>query len=118
MTPKNPRCRGLYFLTERQTMAAGNILQKNEMRTKIVKSHYCRQYICAGNHLAVCVTSASRIREGVPKETSATLFYGGAWGGISRKLAADILRQMRRDANQISSKHQQHNTTQKPTATP
>jgi hypothetical protein len=26
------------------------------------------------------------------------LFYGGAWGDISRKLAADILRQMRRDA--------------------
>jgi hypothetical protein len=46
------------------------------------------------------------------------LFYGGAWGDISRKLAADILRQMRRDANRISSKHQQHNTTQKPTATP
>jgi hypothetical protein len=98
MTPKNPRCRGLYFLTERQTMAAGNILQKNEMRTKIVKSHNCRQYICAGNHLAVCVTFARIGEWGIPKETSATLFYGGAWGGISRKLAADILRQMRRDS--------------------
>jgi hypothetical protein len=29
------------------------------------------------------------------------LFYGGAWGDISRKLAADILRQMRRDANRM-----------------
>jgi hypothetical protein len=99
MTPKNPRCRGLYFLTERQTMAAGNILPKNEMRTKIVKSHNCRQYICADNRLVICVAFASKLKEwGVSKEDPVSLFYGGAWGGISRKLAADILRQMRRDS--------------------
>jgi len=44
----------------------------------------------------VCVTRAAWRREyGVTKKY-ATLFIGGAYGEVSRKFAADILRQYRR----------------------
>jgi hypothetical protein len=37
----------------------------------------------------------------VPKTTGASLFYGSAWDTISRKFAADLIRQIRKDRKLI-----------------
>jgi hypothetical protein len=46
----------------------------------------------------VCVTRAAWRREHDVTKKDATLFIGGAWGDVSRKFAADIVRQYRRTA--------------------
>ena len=46
----------------------------------------------------ICVTRATWRREHDVTRKDVTLFIGGAWGDISRKFAADIIKQFRRDA--------------------
>jgi len=46
----------------------------------------------------ICVTRAAWRRKHDVTRKDVTLFIGGAWGVISRKFAADIIRHFRRDA--------------------
>jgi hypothetical protein len=63
------------------------------------KTKNCNQYV--RESLAVCITNAAwRKLNEVKKDSNAgepMLFVGRAWGNVSRKFAADIIRQFRRD---------------------
>jgi hypothetical protein len=63
------------------------------------KTKNCNQYV--QKKLAVCIPHAAlRKKYEVKKDSNAgepMLFIGGAWGNVSRKFAADIIRQFRKD---------------------
>jgi hypothetical protein len=63
---------------------------------KTHKSESVNQY--GNGDSTVCITRAAWRREHDVTKKDATLFIGGAWGDISRKFAADIIKQFRRDA--------------------
>jgi hypothetical protein len=63
---------------------------------RIHKSESVNQY--GNGDSTVCITRAVWRREHDITRKDVTLFIDGAWGGISRKFAADILKQFRRDA--------------------
>lgn len=70
------------------------------MKIEIWKSESSKQYISANRNITICATTGAwRKRKEVSKGPSVMMFYGGAWGDISRKFAADILRQFRREAS-------------------
>jgi len=68
------------------------------MKTKIFKSHNTRQYFGGNGGLTLCITNGSwRAQNGLEKDSAVLLFYGSAYGRISRQLASDILKKFRRE---------------------
>jgi hypothetical protein len=63
---------------------------------RIHKSESVNQYGLGES--TICVTRAAWRRENGVTKKDVTLFIGAAWGQISRKFAANILKQFRRDA--------------------
>jgi hypothetical protein len=75
--------------------------KQNKMRRH--KSDSVNQY--GQGDSTVCVTSAAwRRKHGVTKK-DVTLFIGAAYGEVSRKFAASILRQFRRDTAENRGKN-------------
>ncbi len=71
-------------------------LLKTKMKTTIFKTDSSWQYI-RGN-TALCIGRRTwRIAQGVPVDNGGTLFYGSAYGSVSREFSASILRQFRRE---------------------
>jgi hypothetical protein len=70
------------------------------MRTH--KSDSVNQY--GQNDMTLCTTRAEWRREHGVTKKYATLFIGGAYGEVSRKFAAGILRQFRKDKTEGRTK--------------
>jgi hypothetical protein len=51
--------------------------------------------------VTICITRAAWRREHDVTKKDVMLFIGAAWGDISRKFAANILKQFRRDARMM-----------------
>jgi len=76
---------------------------------RIHKSESVNQY--GQGDSTVCVTRAAWRREHDVTKKDATLFIGGAYGEVSRKFAAGILRQFRRTDTAIKSLGNPNNTS-------
>jgi hypothetical protein len=69
------------------------------MKIEIWKSKSSKQYTVKSGLMKICVcTGRWRKENGINKQNGIMLFYGSAYDNISRKFAADILKQFRRDA--------------------
>jgi hypothetical protein len=68
------------------------------MKIEIWKSESSKQYTATDGRLNLSICNGGwRGRHGVSKQHGVMLFYGGAFDSISRKFAAALLRQFRRD---------------------
>ena len=71
-------------------------LSKTKMKTTIYKTDSSWQYVRGS--IALCITRRTwRTDHGIPVNYGGTLFYGSAYGPVSREFSADILRQFRRE---------------------
>lgn len=69
------------------------------MRTKIYSSYSSKQYTSEHGLTNICVlTGRWKNENGVDKQNGVMLFHGRAYDNISRKFAAELLRQFRRDS--------------------
>lgn len=64
------------------------------------KGESCNQY--GQNDTTLCITRAAWRKKNDVMKKDVTLFIGGAYGEVSRKFAAKILLQFRRDEKQTN----------------
>jgi hypothetical protein len=83
-----------------QTLQKTKLIENKTMRTH--KSDSVNQY--GQGDSTVCVTRAAWRRQHDVTKKDATLFIGGAYGEVSRKFAAGILRQFRKDKTERGTK--------------